>query len=84
MYILGLFGNFIRGSQDPSAVLLKDGKIIAATEEERFTRIKHSVAKMPIESINFCLRRANITIEEVDVVAFGSSTWNDMKEKLTG
>ena len=82
MYILGVFGNFTRGGQDPSAALLKDGKIIAAAEEERFMRIKHPVAKMPIESINFCLKRANITIEEVDVVAFGASTWNDIKEKL--
>ena len=82
MYILGVFGNFTRGGQDPSAALLKDCKIIAAAEEERFMRIKHPVAKMPIESINFCLKRANITIDEVDVVAFGASTWNDIKEKL--
>lgn len=82
MYILGVFGNFYRGSQDPSAVLLKDGKIIAAAEEERFIRIKHAMARMPIESISFCLKKADITIDQVDVLAFPQITWDDMKEKL--
>jgi len=82
LYILGVFGNFYRGSQDPSAVLLENGKLIAAAEEERFLRIKHAMAKMPLESINFCLRKAGITIDEVDVLAFPQTTWHDMKEKL--
>ena len=39
---------------DSSASLLIDGKIVCATEEERFTRIKHW-AGLPIQSIEFCL-----------------------------
>ncbi len=82
MYILGVFGNFYRGSQDPSAVLLKDGAIIAAAEEERFIRNKHAMARMPVESINFCLKKAGIHMDEVDVLVFPQITWNDMRDKL--
>lgn len=82
MYILGIFGNFYRGTQDPSAVLMKDGKVIAAAEEERFLRIKHAMSKMPIESIKFCLNKAKISMEEVDVLVFPQITWEDMKNKL--
>ena len=51
MKILGL--NLFHA--DSSAVLLDDGKIIAAAEEERFTRIKHYTG-FPTNSINFCLK----------------------------
>jgi carbamoyltransferase len=44
MYILGISGNFYRASEDPAAVLLKNGEIIAAAEEERFIRVKHAVS----------------------------------------
>jgi len=82
LYILGIFGNFYRGAQDPSAVLLENGNLIAAAEEERFLRIKHAMAKMPVESINFCLKKAGIQMSDIDVLVFPQITWNDMKEKL--
>lgn len=63
MYILGL--NAYHG--DSSACILKDGVLIAATEEERFRRIKHW-AGFPSEAIRFCLREAGITINEVDYI----------------
>ncbi len=64
MYILGI--NAYHG--DSSACIYKDGELIAASEEERFRRIKHW-AGFPIEAINFCLNEAQISIQDVDHIA---------------
>ncbi len=48
---------------------MKNGEIIAAAQEERFTRKKHDY-HFPRQSIQFCLQRAGITVEEIDYVAF--------------
>jgi len=66
MYILGL--NIHHA--DSSASLLLDGELICATEEERFTRIKHW-AGFPKASIDFCLEFAGIELGEVDHVVIG-------------
>ncbi len=55
---------------DSSAAIFKDGVLIAATEEERFRRIKHW-AGFPSEAIKFCLREAGVTLLEVDHVCIG-------------
>ena len=52
---------------DTAACLIIDGKLIAGSEEERFTRIKH-YSGFPINSIKFCLKRANISIKELDYI----------------
>lgn len=54
--------------QDAAAALVVDGKIIAAAAEERFDRQKHS-PHFPINSIQYCLARAGISIDEVDEIA---------------
>ena len=54
---------------DASACVIKDGKIIAAAQEERFNRDKYSQS-FPINAINFCLQQADLTIYDVDAVAF--------------
>ena len=64
MIILGL--NAFHG--DSSAALVRDGKLIAAAEEERFRRLKHW-AGFPSQSIAYCLREAGIRLSEVDHVA---------------
>lgn len=64
MIILGL--NAYHG--DSSAVLLFDGKIVAAAEEERFLRLKHW-AGFPEQAIRYCLSEAGLKITEVDVIA---------------
>lgn len=73
MYILGL--NAFHA--DSSAAIFKDGVMIAATEEERFTRIKHW-AGFPLHSVQFCLREAGINLSEVDHITIG----RDPKAKL--
>ena len=63
MYILGL--NAYHG--DAAAALIKDGGLVAAVEEERFNRVKHC-AGFPTQSIQYCLRAAGISIEQVEHV----------------
>ena len=65
MRILGISCYF----HDASAALLEDGVVVAAAEEERFTRKKHDY-DFPEKSIQFCLDRAGITGEDLDYVAF--------------
>lgn len=60
MYILGI--NAYHG--DASAAIIKDGKLIAAVEEERFNRVKHC-AGFPTLAIQYCLQTAGIGIEDV-------------------
>lgn len=54
---------------DSAAALVRDGEIMAAAQEERFTRIKHDY-NFPRHSIEYCLKEAGITINEVDYIAF--------------
>lgn len=70
MIILGINGWYTR-SHDPSAGLIKDGKILAMAEEERFIRKKYAFDKIPVNAIGYCLNEANISPNEIDIVAFG-------------
>lgn len=65
MYILGLSCLY----HDAAAALLQDGMLIAAAQEERFTRIKHD-PNFPVNAIAFCLRRAGISAADLDYVVF--------------
>lgn len=64
-FILGISAYY----HDSAAALLKDGEIIAAAQEERFTRIKHD-SNFPINSVKFCLKNAGITVDDLSAVAF--------------
>lgn len=65
MYILGISAFY----HDSAACLLKDGKILAAAQEERFTRKKHD-AGFPRYAIQYCLREAGISARQIDNVVF--------------
>ena len=54
---------------DSAACLLRDGDIVAAAQEERFTRVKHDYG-LPTKAIDYCLKEAGIAADELDVVAF--------------
>jgi len=56
-------------THDGAAVLVEDGEVIAAIEEERLNRIKHS-NKFPVNSLRFCLERRGARIQDVDCFAF--------------
>jgi carbamoyltransferase len=65
MYILGISAYY----HDSAACLVSDGKILAAAQEERFTRIKHDLA-FPNHAISYCLTAAGIKPNQVDYVVF--------------
>jgi len=64
MIILGI--NEYHG--DASAAIIVDGKLVAAAEEERFNRIKHS-SGFPFQAVGYCLKQAGVSIKEVDYIA---------------
>jgi carbamoyltransferase len=69
MYILGINSGLNKEFfHDASACLIKDGKLVAFAEQERFDRVKHSY-HFPKEAIDFCLKFANIKYDDVDFVA---------------
>jgi carbamoyltransferase len=65
MYILGLSAFY----HDSAAALIRAGRVVAAAQEERFTRIKHDSA-FPARAIEYCLAEAGITLDEVAHVVF--------------
>jgi len=65
IYILGISAFY----HDSAACLLKDGVIVAAAQEERFTRKKHDFS-FPTNAVAYCLQEANISIHDVHHVAF--------------
>jgi carbamoyltransferase len=73
MHTLGINAAF----HDPAACLVRDGHVLAAAEEERFTHVKHgkrpvpfSTWELPFHAIDFCLREAGIALKDVDHVAY--------------
>jgi len=54
---------------DSAACLLEDGRIVAAAQEERFTRKKHDAA-FPTRAVDYCLREAGISMRQLDLVGF--------------
>src|SRR5512135_2504910 len=73
MYTLGINAVY----HDPAACLVKDGQVLAAAEEERFTKIKHgkrpipfSTYELPFNAIDYCLREAGIQLKAVDHVGY--------------
>jgi len=72
-YICGLNSAY----HESSVCLIKDGQIIAIAEEERFNRKKHAKParvdnpdELPLEALNYCLKKAGITFDEVDYVGY--------------
>ncbi len=65
MYLLGISAYY----HDSAACLLRDGEIVAAAQEERFTRKKHD-ASFPHHAIQFCLKQAQIDPDEIESVVF--------------
>jgi carbamoyltransferase len=73
MYTLGINAAF----HDSAACLVKDGKLIAAAEDERFTHVKHgkrpipfSAYELPYHAIDYCLKTANIHLGDVDHISY--------------
>ena len=65
MIILGISAFY----HDSSAAIIIDGKIVAAAQEERFSRIRHDLS-FPFQAINFCLNFAQTKVKDLDFVVF--------------
>ncbi|MCT9071663.1 carbamoyltransferase [Cupriavidus gilardii] len=73
MYTLGINAAY----HDTSACLVRDGEVIAAAEDERFTHIKHgkrpvpfTAWELPYHAIDYCLKEAGITLADIDHIAY--------------
>jgi carbamoyltransferase len=77
MYILGI--NAYHG--DASAAITRDGRLIAAVEEERFNRLKHC-AGFPSQSIRYCLKTAGVGIEEVEHIGISRDPSAHLHKKI--
>lgn len=75
MYILGISAFY----HDSAACLIFNGEIIAAAQEERFTRKKHDDS-FPVNAIQYCVAEANITASEIGYVVFMKSHWLNLKD----
>jgi carbamoyltransferase len=65
LYVLGISAFY----HDSAAALVRDGEILAAAQEERFTRDKHDQS-LPVNAARYCLEEAGIGLDQVDYVAF--------------
>jgi carbamoyltransferase len=82
MYVLGISSGLKAGHHDGGAVLMRDGEIVAAAEEERFTLAKHARGELPRGAIRFCLAQAGVGIAEVDYVCSPLKTYPRYAERL--
>ncbi|WP_158826345.1 carbamoyltransferase family protein [Mucilaginibacter lacusdianchii] len=87
MYTLGINAVF----HDSAACIIKDGQLLAATEEERFTHIKHgkrpvpfSTWELPFHAIDYCLKIAGIHINDVDHIAYSFDPYQLINEQYKG
>ena len=76
VYLLGITCNI----HESSAAIVRNGVLVAAAEEERFTRRKHD-NRFPAQAIAYCLREAGISMREVSYAGF---YWQPWKGLLSG
>jgi carbamoyltransferase len=77
MKILGISAYY----HDSAAALVEDGRIVAAAQEERFSRKKHD-ARFPRHAIAYCLREAGVTLAQIDRVVFYDKPWIKFERML--
>jgi carbamoyltransferase len=84
VYILGINSVF----HESSACLLKEGKILATAEEERFNRIKRGKVvgdnsdELPLNAVRYCLDSTGISLKEVEHIGYSFNP--DIRSPLTG
>jgi len=82
MIILGLHSAFTQDQHDPGAALIQNGQLISVCEEERFIGIKNAKGHLPINSIKACLKEANITIQDIDLVVHPGASYSNTKDHV--
>ncbi|MDO9411036.1 MAG: carbamoyltransferase C-terminal domain-containing protein [Pseudolabrys sp.] len=66
---------------DAAAVLLRDGVLVAAVEEERFRRVKHW-SGFPAQALAWCLKQGGVQLADVDHIAINQNNWANLPGKL--
>ncbi len=77
MNILGLSAFF----HESACCLLRDGRLMAAAEEERFSRVKHD-PRLPVAAFRYCLRQGGIGLQDLDAVAYYESPVDKLSRQL--
>jgi carbamoyltransferase len=77
MNIVGLSAFF----HESACCLIRDGRVVAAAEEERFTRVKHD-PRLPVHAFRFCLEAGGIGIDEIDVLAYYENPVHKLSRQL--
>ena len=77
MYILGISCFY----HESAAALIHDGKIVAASAEERFSRKKHD-SGFPANAVKFCMKQAEISASEIDYVVFYEKPFKKFERNL--
>jgi carbamoyltransferase len=77
MNIVGISSHF----HDSAACLLQDGQLVAAAQEERFTRVKHD-ASIPRHAFLYCLREAGLRPADIDYVAYYENPFRKLERQL--
>jgi len=67
---------------EASAALVVDGQLVAAAEEERFTRIKHDTS-FPLTAITYCLEEGNLRLSDLDYIALSRNPRANLRRKAT-
>jgi carbamoyltransferase len=76
-YVVGISAFY----HDSACCILRDGKIIAAAEEERFSRIKND-SSLPVQAFRFCLSDAGISIADIDALSFYENPWKKLSRQI--
>jgi len=69
------------GYHESACCLLSDGHLVAAAEEERFSRVKHD-PRLPLGALRFCLRQGGVGIHEIDALAYYESPTKKLARQL--
>jgi carbamoyltransferase len=77
MNIVGLSAYF----HESACCLLRDGVLVAAAEEERFTRVKHD-RRLPINAFRYCLERGRLSVRDIDAIAYYESPTKRLARQL--
>lgn len=84
MIVLGLQSGFTIDEHDPGAALIRDGELISVCEEERFVGVKNAKGHLPINSIKACLKEAQATIYDVDLIIHPGDSFQNLPEHVDG
>ena len=81
MNILGIHGGVTVNQHDAGAALISNGQLICFIEEERLIRVKSAPGVLPVQSIWACLKEANLSIRDIDLVSLPGETYEDIFER---